>query len=311
MKLPVSVTTFSCALVTLFACAGCGSVLAMPPGAVATVNGVPVLKSTIDSHLWRESGAVTLDFMIKSRILLDEAAKRGITLSPEDLQTRMLEYKTTFLTAAGHTPLDWQNFVARFGLKNIEAQQRDSLLAVRIGDDEAAKTVLTPDEEARVRADLTRAAHKVRARIALVGIGAEFGGRLEAAAKERADAARAALDAGKTWDAVSLEFSDDVSTRSHGGDLGFVTREQVEKPLEDFLFSAKPGPESRRILRLGSGYAVAEVVERKDILPTEADIKKAMDETLARKKGIAKEVSTWFPKAEKACSIQRQLPYQP
>ena len=309
MKLPVSVNSFSRVLMAVSVFTYAGSVRGMPPGAVATVNGVPVLKSTIDDHLWRESGSKTLDFMIRSQIIYAEAVKRGIALSPEDLQARMLDYKTTFLTA-GHTPLDWVNFVKQYGLKYIEDRQRDDLLAIRIGDDEARKTVLAPDDEARVRADLTRAAHKVHGRIVLVGIGPEFGGRLEAAAKERANAAKAALDSGKAWDAVCLEYSDDVSTRTHAGDLGFVTKEQIEKPLEDFLFSAKPGPDPRQVLRLGSGYVVAEVVERKDTLPTDAEIKKAMDETLTRKKGLAKEVATWFPKAEKSYLVQRLLPYR-
>lgn len=310
LKFPVSRKSLSWVVLAFSASSFAVHSQTLPPGAVATVNGVPVLKATIDDHLWRESGSVTLDFIIKSQIVHAEAAKRGIAITPDELKTRMLDYKTTFLTAAGHTPVDWENFVARYGLKLIESQQMDTLLTIRIGEDEAKKTALTPSDEARVRADLTRAAHKVHGRIILIGVGPEFGGRPEAAAKERVAAARAAIDAGKAWDEVCLEYSDDVSTRPHAGDLGLVTREQVEKPLEEFLFSAKPGPDSRQVLRLEAGYVLAEVLDRQDNLPTEAEIKKAMDETLTRKKAIAQEVTSWYPVIEKNYSVQRLLPYR-
>lgn len=281
----------------------------LPPGIVATVNGVPIRQADIENRLWRESGAVTLDDVINWEIIRNEARKRGIVVSPEDLQARMLEYKTTFLTAAGNTPADWEALIERRGLHNIETQQLVSMLAARIGEYDAAHAALSSAEEARVNADLARAANKVRARMIFVGKGAEFGGRTANDAKARAEEAAAKIRAGAKWDETALAYSDDVSTRTHGGELGFVTRDQVAKPLEDILFSSDPGPDSLHVVELANGCAVAEVLDRQSTPVTEVERKKAMDDTLKRKQDLAKEITTWFPIAKSSYRVERLLPY--
>lgn len=282
----------------------------LPPGVVATVDGIPIYKSEIDNRLWRESGSVTLDYVVNMQIVLEEAKKRGIVVSPEDLQARIADYKTAFITAAGHTPRDWQAFVNRYGMAQIEAQQRNDLLVQKINEDEAKRAVLTPAEKDRVLADLERAAHKVHPRIVFVGYGAEFGGRSAADASSRADEAKAKIDGGAKWDDVCLEYSDDVSTRSHGGDLGFVTREQVDKALEDAMFGAQPGAASRRVVPVANGFTVLEVIERTDTPPSEADKAKALDDTLKRKRELARQPQNWFGPIKETYHIERLLPYR-
>jgi parvulin-like peptidyl-prolyl isomerase len=101
-----------------------------------------------------------------------------------------------------------------------------------------------------------------------------------------------------------------VSTRTHAGDLGFVTRDQVERPLEDALFAAKSGPDVRQIVRLAQGYAVVDILGRQDAPTQEADKQKALDDTLKRKQALAREFTTWFPEVEKSYPVERLLPYR-
>lgn len=282
----------------------------LPPGVVAVVNGIPISEARVSDRLWRESGSVILDYTIKAEIVREEARRRGIAVSPEEIRSRMSDYKTAFITAPGHTPRDWELFTRRFGLSNIEAQQTNDLLVRKIGEDEAKRCVLSEADKTRVLDDLQRAAHSVHARILLVGTGPEFGGRTEADAKARAQEAMAKIAGGTSWQDACIAYSDDVSTRTHGGDLGFVTRDQVDKPLEDELFRATPGPDSRFLVRVPSGYVVAAALERKDNPPPQADIDKAMDEALKRKKQLATEITTWYPEVEKSYAIERLLPYR-
>jgi hypothetical protein len=114
----------------------------LPPGAVATVNGIPIARARIEEHLWREWGPVYLDYAVRSRIVRQEAAKRGLSVSPEELQTRMQEYQAQFNSVSGRQPRDWELFVQRFGLSNIEERQKDELLADKIGLDEATRVTL-------------------------------------------------------------------------------------------------------------------------------------------------------------------------
>jgi parvulin-like peptidyl-prolyl isomerase len=312
LSFPIRVISFTIALAACVARfpATADEGTKLPPGVVATVDGVPIYKADIDNRLWRESGSVDLDYAVNAQVVLAEAAKRGISVSPEEIQSRIADYKTTFITAPGHTPRDWEAFVNRYGMKQIEAQQRNDILVQRIGDDEAKKAALTPAEKGRVFADLERAAHKVHAKIVLVGIGDEFGGRTAADARTRANEAKSKVDGGAKWDDVCLEFSDDVSTRPNAGDLGFVTRDQVDKALEDALFAAQTGPASRNVVQVKNGFVVFEVLERTDNPPTEADKAKALDETLKRKREIAKQPQNWFGPTRDSYHIERLLPYR-
>lgn len=281
----------------------------LPAGTVAIVEGIPIRREAITDLLWREWGPVYADYAIRSKIVRAEAAARGFTVTPEELQARMQEYQTQFNSVSGRQPRDWEMFVERFGVSTVEERQRDELLADKIAEEEARNATLTAEEKARVLADLKRAAHKVHARHVLVGIGPGYGGRTEAAARNRAEAAKARLASGADWKDVAREYSDDVSTREQGGDLGFFTREQMVKPLEDAAFAATPG-ETLYVIRVPEGFSVMQVLEREDKPPTEAEIQAAMDATLERKREIARTPAAWYPSVQAKYAVVRVLPYE-
>jgi parvulin-like peptidyl-prolyl isomerase len=280
----------------------------LPPGAVATVNGIPIARARIEEHLWREWGPVYLDYAVRSRIVRQEAAKRGLSVSPEELQTRMQEYQAQFNSVSGRQPRDWELFVQRFGLSNFEERQKDELLADKIGLDEASRVTLNVSEKARVIQDLERAAHKVHVRHVLIGIGPGYGGRTEAAARARAEEVRSKIAAGMKWEEAAGTYSDDISTRANGGDLGFFTRDQMVKPLEDEAFAATPG-DLLHVVRVPEGFDVFQVIERQDKPPAEAEIQAAMDEVLKRKQETAKSPDSWFPPLAKAYATARSMPF--
>lgn len=68
-------------------------------------------------------------------------------------------------------------------------------------------------------------------------------GRAEAvaAARRKADAARAALKRGESFAAVAKRVSEDPVTRDAGGDLGTFARGTYHESLERAAFAAKPG----------------------------------------------------------------------
>ena len=61
------------------------------------------------------------------------------------------------------------------------------------------------------------------------------------AARERIDAIRKRVEGGEDFAAVAKEVSEDPATQESGGDLGFVSRGAVVKPLEDAAFGQQPG----------------------------------------------------------------------
>lgn len=282
----------------------------LPAGVVATVDGQPIRQAEVEDRLWREWGMVYTDYAVRSAIVHDEAKKRGITVTPQEVDEAVTEYRNRFNSVPGRQPRDWELFLQRFGERNVRDRQRDELLSQKIGEDVAAKTTLTADEKQRVLDDLKRAAHKVHVRHILVGYGAEYENRTEAQAKTLADEVKAKLEGGLSWEDAAKQYTDDVATRANGGDLGFVTRDQLVKPLEDAAFASADDTKTIHIVAVPSGFDVFQVLAREDKPPTEEETRKALDETLARKRDIVKQPNYWFPLVAKSYKTETELPWQ-
>ena len=62
---------------------------------------------------------------------------------------------------------------------------------------------------------------------------------------ERAAKAIVALNSGSDFSAVAEQYSEDTISASNGGDLGFISRVDIDNPVFiDSLFSMKPGQTS-------------------------------------------------------------------
>ncbi len=114
----------------------------------------------------------------------------------------------------------------------------------------------------------------------------------EAQALDKVNKAEAALAAGKSFAEVAAEYSDDISTAKQGGELGWLSREQLIEPL-DTAFTMKPGEVSKP-LRSGMGYHIIRVEAREEsrVLPLDevrADISRALarDEAASLLPGLA------------------------
>lgn len=68
--------------------------------------------------------------------------------------------------------------------------------------------------------------------------------------------------AGEDFAALAKEFSDDAATRGDGGDLGYFGKDMLPKPIEELVFSMKPG-EIRGPLRADRGFHVILLVDRR------------------------------------------------
>ena len=82
-------------------------------------------------------------------------------------------------------------------------------------------------------------------------------------AREKAEDLLAKIKAGEDFEKVASEFSDDTTTKSKGGDLGFITKGRVVKQFEDAAFALKPG-EVSGVIETAFGYHIIKVDEKKD-----------------------------------------------
>jgi parvulin-like peptidyl-prolyl isomerase len=67
---------------------------------------------------------------------------------------------------------------------------------------------------------------------------------------------------GEDFAKLAREYSEDAGTRNDGGDLGFIGRDILPKPLEELVFSMKVG-EVRGPVRADRGFHVIKLVDRR------------------------------------------------
>jgi peptidyl-prolyl cis-trans isomerase C len=87
--------------------------------------------------------------------------------------------------------------------------------------------------------------------------------RGEAAALARAEEARAKVVAGEDFAKVAREYSDDPTTREHGGALPFVPRERLAKEFADGVFALTRVGEISQPIKAPNAYHVVRLDERR------------------------------------------------
>lgn len=69
---------------------------------------------------------------------------------------------------------------------------------------------------------------------------------------------------GESFEDLAKNFSQDISTRDKGGDLGWVRRGQLVKPFEDTAFALAAGATTDTLVQTEFGFHIIKVDERKD-----------------------------------------------
>lgn len=109
---------------------------------------------------------------------------------------------------------------------------------------------------------------RVRARHILVKVPEGAPAAQDEAAKKRIDEFAARIKKGESFAALAEKYSDDASTKSKGGDLGFFGAGAMAKPFEDAAFALKAGEVSAPVkTRFGWHLIQAEQVEEARKLP--------------------------------------------
>jgi foldase protein PrsA len=78
--------------------------------------------------------------------------------------------------------------------------------------------------------------------------------------KDKADAAKKALDSGQKWATVAKKYSIDEASKAQGGKLPGVAKGQQEKAFNDAIFGAKKGATTGPI-KTQFGYYVFQVTK--------------------------------------------------
>src|SRR3954467_1134205 len=173
----------------------------------------------------------TLQFLISSQWLSQEAAKRKITATDKEVQTTFQQQKKQSFPKEA----DYQKFLQTSGQSESDLLYRVKLSVLT----NKLQQSIVKDKGTVTDAQIQDYYNKNKQRFAQPETR-----DLEvvlAAKKAKADAALKAVKSGTPWAKVAKQYSSDDASKSQGGKLPGVTKGQQEKSFDAAIFSAKKG----------------------------------------------------------------------
>ncbi|MRN52431.1 foldase protein PrsA [Paenibacillus monticola] len=233
--------------------------------AVASVNGTDITKQQLYDKLVEAGGETTLQSLITTTLVDQEAKKANITVTDADVTAEIEDLKTQF---GGEAAL---NSALEQSSMTIDDLKKQMPLQVQIRKILEPQVKIT-DADIKTYYDTNKATYnteeEVRASHILV------------ATKEEADAILKQLKDGADFAALAKEKSSDTGSKDNGGDLDFFKRSDMDPDFSDAAFKLKVG-ETSGAVKSQYGYHIIKVTDHKDahnytMEEKKADITKAL-----------------------------------
>lgn len=242
-----------------------------------------------------------LEDMIDDELIRQEAARRNIQVTPEEVQQDIEQQfgfernpptpTPTPITATVAITVTPTPTEAPMTLEQFERNYGEYVLIIRknAGFSEAAfrrlfeSSLYRKKLQEALAQEVPATAEQVHARHILVET------------EEEAKKVLERLNAGEDFAALAKELSIDESNKEEGGDLGWFPRGQMVSEFEEAAFALQPGQTSD-IVQTSYGYHIIQLLER--------DANRALDEDmLAQKKASALE--DWLATQRQSEAVKR------
>jgi len=242
-----------------------------------------------------------LEDMIDDELIRQEAAKRSIQVTSDEVQTEIEQQFGFDRNPPTPTPTPIAATVAitvtptpttvPMTADDFQKNYSDYVLTVRqnAGFSEAAfrrvfeSGLYRTKLQAALEAEVPLTAEQIHARHILV------------ATEDEAKKVLERLQAGEDFATVAKEVSTDTATKDEVGNLGWFPRGQMVTEFEDAAFALQPGQTSD-IVKTDYGYHIIQVIER--------DPNRALDEaSLAQKKSAA--LDDWLATQRTSDTVER------
>ncbi|QUL57467.1 peptidylprolyl isomerase [Paenibacillus tritici] len=263
--------------------------------AVATVNGTDITKAELYDKLVEAGGESTLQNLITTTLVGQEAKKANIKVTDADINQEIEDLKTQF---GGEEAL---NNALQQSSMTIEDLKKQMPLQVEIRKLIEPKIKIT-DEDISKYFEENKAKYnqeeEVRASHILVKT------------KEEADAIVKQLKEGGDFAALAQEKSADTGSKEKGGDLDFFKRGDMVAEFSDAAFKLKVG-ETSGAVKSEYGYHIIKVTDRKEAKEyTLAEKKDEIKKTLTAQK-VSEMSATWLADLNKNSKITNTLTDKP
>jgi peptidyl-prolyl cis-trans isomerase SurA len=278
----------------LLAIAGCKH--APSADVVATVNGHAIMRSALNSmyqaQLAQAQGRQTspeedaslrlssVSELINEEIIVEAAAKMNLTATPEEVDAKISAMKAPFAT---EELFEQQLKASHRTLDEVKRDVRQSLTIEKLVNKQIKSKVTVTDadvtsyfDQHKAEFDLIEPTYHL-AVIRVTSVPSPQPENLQgskattdAEAKRKIVALKSRLDSGEDFGTIAANFSEDPSTASSGGDLGFVRESQLRSDANvgAALLKLQPGQVSDVFPLIDAqtkkqvGYSLYKLLER-------------------------------------------------
>ena len=214
---------------------------------LATVNDTPITEAQLVERLRYGPGPKVLLRMIDERLIVAEAARRGIRPTSQQVELKLSQAASRFgsekdlkdmLRARGHS------------LAELKDRLRLDAMLDRIATEQTTVENSVIEQYYQESIDEFSYGEQVRARMILTEV------------RQNAETLKEALDSGGDFAGLAQQFSTDPATRDQGGDMGYFEREDYAEEISEVAFSLEPGQTSD-VFEVPDGFCILRVEDRR------------------------------------------------
>ncbi len=291
---------------------------------IATVNGTAITQADFDREVqlaqrrFASSGRSPedsellalkkeiLENLINRELLYQECQNKGIKVEKTTINEQYELLKKRFPHET-----DFKDALSRLNLSEAEMKsqiERDLAIQQLITEKFVQKVTIT-DKETKAYYDshpqAFRRPEQVRVSHILISVDQTADQAQKAAARKKIEDIQKKLNKGEDFEALAREFSQ-CPSGSRGGDLGYLGRRQLVKPIEEVAFALPPGQVSD-IVESPFGYHLIKVIEKRpETLRGYEEIKVKLQEYL-KQQLVGKQVDLYIEELKGKANVERFL----
>ncbi len=282
---------------------GCSQKLA------ATVNGekiylqeveniysqsIPEQQAKQDAETEKQFKEQILEGLINEKLISQEAKKMKIKVSDKDVNTEIKNIKKMFKTEKEfQQALKTQNMDEKDLAENV----KNNLLTEKIKAKVVGKVEIT-DKKAEEYYKKNQDQYKVGEQVKVSHILVED--------EKKANEVKEKLDNGEDFSKLAKEYSTDSSNKDKGGDLGYITKEQVVPEFGNAAFALKKDEISKPV-KTEFGYHIIKIFDTKKASTKE--YKEVKDIIIAQltEEEKSKKFNSWLDDVRKKAEIKKYI----
>lgn len=248
-----------------------------------------------------------LDEMIGQRLVLQEAARRKLTVSVEEVDAHLEEIRSR----QSWTSQQMTDYLSAQGLNLAEfrRQVREQLLRQRVVRSAVGARVRVSDRDLqdfyKEKVTKATASFELDASHILLSLAADADAGEEAATRQQAKELLRRAQGGEDFADLAKEYSNGPNA-STGGSLGTVRKGDLDPVLEEALFELNEGAVGGPV-RTRFGYHVVQARKRKALPPPEfATVEAGLRRELTDLR-LGDELGRWIEELKKKAFIETRL----